>query len=143
MKSGGDVQEPLDLQVIFVPPNHDECIFIFDFEGGMVDGDMLDKLALLPAVGGTVKTADNDSIELNSGLLWSNKSPNYFKIFGGDYIQFCECEVTFNQGYCCAPSSSVRARVGNVVDSFQLKGFFNHVLMILVFLTFPNFGMQP
>ena len=133
------IQEPLDIQVILVPSNHEEGVFISDFEVGVVDSDVLYKLDLLPAVGRTVETAHNDSLEMNGGLLWSDESPNNFLIFGNDDIQLCEPEGTFNQCYSCTTPSSVWARIGNIVNSFQQKGFFNLVLMTFVFLTLPDF----
>ena len=96
VESRGDVKEPLDIQVILVPSNHEEGVFISDFEVGVVDSDLLYKLALLPAVGRTVETAHNDSLEMNGGLLWSDESPNNFQIFGNNDIQLCEPEGTFS-----------------------------------------------
>ena len=90
------IQEPLDIQVILVPSNHEEGVFISDFEVGVVDSDVLYKLDLLPAVGRTVETAHNDSLEMNGGLLWSDESPNNFQIFGNNDIQLCEPEGTFS-----------------------------------------------
>ena len=86
VESRGDVKEPLDIQIILVPSNHEEGVFISDFEVGVVDRDVLYKLALLPAVGSAVETADNDSLEMNGGLLWSDKSPNNLQILGNDDI---------------------------------------------------------
>ena len=108
VESRGDVQEPLDIQVILVPSNHEEGVFISDFEVGVVDRDVLYKLALLPAVWRTVETAGNDSLEMNGGLLWSDESPNHFQIFGNDDIQLCEPEGTFNQCYSCTTSDWIQ-----------------------------------
>ena len=63
----------------------------------MVDSDVLYELALLPAVLRTVEAADNDSLEVAGGLLWSDESPNNFQIFGNDDIQLCQLERIFNQ----------------------------------------------
>ena len=139
VESWGDVKEPLDIQIVPVPSNHEEGVFISDFEVGVVDSDVLYKLALLPAVGRTVETADNDSLEMTGGLLWSDESPNNFQVFGNDDIQLCEPEGTFNQRCSCTTSSSVWARVGDIVNSFQLKGFFNLVLMTFVLFGLPDF----